>query len=150
MKKEIENELMDLDSSLAAVDSRRIYEPGDVYFKKMQAEVFAELTVNKQKRNIFKLDQIRISGIAAAVLLLVSVYLMFYDRDNSGNEIARTEAYEYLNENLDYVDDNTIIQYIDESDLVLEDESFPDNSSIEAYLEENPENYEDLDIDKLF
>ena len=150
MKKEIQNELNDLDSSLVRNENIRIYEPSDDYFDKMQAEVFKKLKGHKLKRNIFKLYQIRISGIAAAILLFFSAYSLLYNSNNSKNEIVQAEAYQYLNENLDFIDDNTIIQYIDESDLVLEDESFPDNSSIEVYLEENPENYEDLDIETLF
>jgi uncharacterized membrane protein YvbJ len=150
MKKEIHNELYDLNSSLVRNENIRIYKPGDDYFDKMQAEVFVKMNEHKQKRTIFKLNSIKVSGIAASVLILISALALINNEKNLTNEIAQVDAYHYLNENIDKIDESTLIQYIEESQLVQEDESFPDNSSIEAYLEENPENYEDLDIETLF
>lgn len=150
MKKEIQNELYDLNSSLVRNENIRIYEPGNDYFDKMQTEVFVKMNEHKQKRTIFKLNSIRVSGIAASVLILISAFALINNKNNLTDEIVQVDAYQYLNENIDKIDESTLIQYIEESQLVLEDESFPDNSSIEAYLEENPENYEDLDIETLF
>ena len=150
MNIDIHNELKEIGSSLIENEKIRVYEPNDDYFEKMQANVFAQLNGYKSKRSIFKMHALRISSIAASVLIISGLYLFYNQANNPKSEIAQSDAYQYLNENIDNIEESTIIKYIEESELVFEDELFLDDASIDKYLEDNPENYQDLDLENLF
>lgn len=148
MKTDIQNELKELNSSLIKINKNKYFDPHEDYFEKMQQEVFSK--IQKNSKNGFKKRHIYlwVSGIAASIIIVLG--FLYQNSQNQTIDIVHTEAFEYLNQNIENIDENTIINYLDETDIVLDQETLPNENDIEKYFEENPEHLDDIDIEKLF
>ncbi|MGE5355602.1 MAG: hypothetical protein ACM3PT_05125 [Deltaproteobacteria bacterium] len=150
MKEEIKRELQDFGSVLTENERKLRYTADSGYFRKMQDNVIARVGIKRPAPLIMRFIKSNVSGIAASVLLILGIYFLVFRNNTESNAIAHEDAYDYLNHNLDNIDADLFIEYIDESLLVNEDESFPDDKTIETYLKENPENLDKIDIEQLF
>ena len=148
MDKEIHKELEELNSSLIKIEKYKHFDPSEEYFEKMQNEVFSKIENNSKKGNRVRHMYLWISGIAASIILIIG--FVYQNTQNQTDDIVHTEAFEYLNQNIETLDENTIIDYLDEIDIVLDQESLPNDQDIETYFEENPEHLDDIDLEKLF
>lgn len=150
MNKELHKELEDLGSSLIKTDNKGLFDPPEDYYEKMQKNVFAQLGQEDHKPKVRIFTPLRIAGIAASILVIAGALFLIQNRATDQAEIAQVEAYQYLNSNIDELDESVILEFIDAEEIVLGDESMPDQKAIENYFEENPENLDDIDIEQLF
>jgi uncharacterized membrane protein YvbJ len=148
MNKEIQNELEELDSSLIKIDNSRHFDTHEDYFEKMQQEIFLKIENDSKKRVQVRHIFLWLSGIAASIIIVLGFF--YRNSQNQAAVIVHTETFEYLNQNIETLDENTIIEYLDETDIALDQETLPNENEIETYFEENPEHLDDIDIEKLF
>lgn len=153
MKKDIKNELEELNSSLVNYKKKDLFEVSDDYFAKMQESVLAKTIHQSNENKVIRLfNYKKILSVAAIFILLVSaVFLVNINLSTakSSNGLTSEVMYDYLLDNIDDLDNEMFAVVLDDDDLDLEDgidESLDDlneylNNNIEEFTEEELQNY---------
>jgi len=149
MKSEIKSELEELKSGLANLDNSKIYSPPEGYFEKMQKSILdsIETDINQSKR-IIRLRWL--VGIAASLLLILGVIFMINSRSTTSNSLTMEDAYEYLDDNIESIDDESLTDIIVEEDYDFDDGGYPDNDVLDDYLEESLDDITEEDLEQIF
>ena len=149
MKKEIFKELEELNSSLVKIEKANIKNAPEEYFEKMQQSVFNKLDANNKPRKLRNLwIGYSLMGVAASLLLILSIYFLMGENDipTMKTEFATSDIINYLSEDMEYIDEYTLMEYIDEEDFGNIQEIDIDDESIKDYLKENSEFNDDIEI----
>ena len=149
MKSEIKSELEELKSGLANLDNSKIYSPPEGYFEKMQKSILdsIETDINQGKRMI----RLRwLVGIAASLLLILGVVFMINSRSTTSNTLTMEDAYEYLDDNIESIDDESLTDIIVEEDYDFDDGGYPDSDVLDDYLEESLDDITEEDLEQIF
>lgn len=146
--KDINVELNEFSSVPGSTDNKRIFKPGDEYFALMQDSVLTKISNNKQKNRIFSLY--RISAIAAAVALILSVFVLIDSYSSKSQELSVELVYDYLYDNINYIDEDMIISLVDEDIFEPGAFIFDDPEEAELYLEQNPEFYDYFEAELFY
>ena len=149
--KDINKELNELSSILDRTDNNRIFKQSDEYFAGMQESVMAKIANgdrSDQSGRVFNL--FRISSVAAAVVLILSVFVLIDSKSSKSQELPMELVYEYLYDNINKIDEDMIIALAEEDIFEPGAFLFDDLEEAEKYLEDNPELLDLLDLEYFY
>jgi len=149
MNKEIYIELKELNSSLGENDDRFIYKEPDGYFEEMQNEVLRKL--NKKNKGVVLLSKYKWMISSAAILVIVfGTFLIMNNSLLRSNEITSEDAFNYLMENIEDLDNKSLAYAIMGSDIEIEDVILSTDDEIDDYIDDNIDEITEEDIELLF
>ncbi len=147
MKTEIKDELIEMDSKLSKFDNEKIFFPPDDYFDKMQNAVLENIgNAGKNQHRIIRLRWMM--GIAASLVLILSIVFMMGRTSPKQNALSIEDIYEYLDENVDMLDDEAITNIAKDYNMHFDDPYYSDDLS--EYLEENIDDISEEDLEQIF
>lgn len=146
--KDINEELNELSSVLGRTGNKRIFKQSDGYFDGMQDSVITKIANDKRRNSVIGL--FRISSVAAAVILIMSVFVLIDSTRNTGTELTMEFVYDYLYDNINYIDEDMIISLVDEDIFEPGAFIFDDPEEVERYLEQNPEFYDYFEAELFY
>lgn len=139
MKKDIYDELIELDSSLAEKKQFTFYKVDEKYFDKMQSEVSKKLKTHKSTS--MKVAY-QILSVAASVILIISFIWWIHKPQSAEIQPGMEESYQYLMSDIYNIDEDQLIDKIENTNINVESYDNGDKESLNEYLKENPENLE--------
>jgi len=146
--KDINKELNELSSILDRTDNNRIFKQSDEYFAGMQESVMAKISNGDRTGRIFNL--FRISSVAAAVVLIMSVFVLIDSYSSKSPELSMDLVYEYLYDNINKIDEDMIVALAEEDIFEPGAFLFDDLEEAEKYLEDNPELLDLMDFEYFY
>ncbi len=150
MKKEINNELKNMDSVLSKVKNGDIYNAPDNYFETMQNSIFEKLQQEKSPKVVSLRINKWIMSIAASLIIVVAVMFFIKQNSDTNAQLANSDIIEYLNVYVDDFDETDFAKYLNEEDLSISNETAINTDDIENYLDDNIDDLNEEDLQQLF
>ncbi len=147
MKTEIKEELIEMDSILSKFDNEKVFLAPDDYYDRMQNAVLKKIENDgKSQQRIIRLSWIM--GIAASLALILGIVFMMGRTSTKQNALSIEEVYEYLDENVDMLDDEAITNIAKDYNMNFDDFYYSDD--LNEYLEENIDDISEEDLEQIF
>ncbi len=147
MKTEIKEELIEMDSILSKFDNEKVFLAPDDYYDRMQKAVLKNIeNAGKKQHRIVGLRWMM--GIAASLVLILGIVFMMGRTSTKKNALSIEEVYEYLDENVDMLDDEAITNIAKDYNMNFDDLYYSDD--LNEYLEENIDDISEEDLEQIF